>query len=112
MRCNGIFYVIVVVVSTVTSFKFKLIVFTKLFSFQCVRAQLEHVQKFRIFNFLSFLGVAYEGLIIYVSALILITLEAGSLEFLTFLDLLIVNVLNLVLALAASSKSENFFEEE
>lgn len=78
VRCNTVFYGIVVAVSAVTSYKFKLIVFTKLFSFKCVRAQLEHVQKFRLFNFLSFLGVAHEGLVIYVSALVLLSLSAGS----------------------------------
>ena len=75
---NTGFYAVIVIISALTSYKFKIIIFTKLFSFQCVRAQLEHVQKFRVFNFMSFLGVGHEGLVIYVSALIMITLAPNS----------------------------------
>jgi len=49
---------------------------------------------------------------VYVSALILVKLSPNTSQFLIFLDLIIVNSLNVVLALAASSKSETFFEEE
>lgn len=110
--CNCVCYGIVVVLSAVTSYKFKLIIFTKLFHFQCLRAQLEHVQKFRLFNLLSFLGVGHEGLVLYVGVLTLMALPSDSSQFLLFLDLVVVNLLCLVLALAASSKSETFFEEE
>jgi len=58
-KCNFVFYGIIVVISALTNYKFKLILFTKLFNFKCVRAQLEHVQKFRVFNLMSFLGVVH-----------------------------------------------------
>ena len=72
------FYGVVVTLSALTSYKFKMLIFTKLFSFQCLRAQLEHVQKFRVFNIMSFLGVAHEGLVLYVSVLTIIGLPTNS----------------------------------
>lgn len=48
-----------------------MILFTRLFSFKCFRAQLDEIQKFRIFNILSFIGVGYEGLFLYATALTL-----------------------------------------
>ena len=59
IKCNFVFYGITVLISALGNYKFKLIIFTKLFNFQCVRAQLEHVQKFRVFNVMSFLGVGH-----------------------------------------------------
>lgn len=81
-----------------------MIIFTKLFSFYCLRAQLDSVQKFRVFNFMSFLGVGHEGLVIYISAIIMATLPTQQKMFLGFLDLVIINFLNIGLALAVSSK--------
>lgn len=81
-----------------------MLIFTKLFSFYCLRAQLESVQKFKLFNVMSFLGVGHEGLVIYISAIIMTTLPPQQQTFLSFLDLVIVNTFNIVLALAVSSK--------
>ena len=48
--------------------------------------------------------MAHEGLVLYVSVLTVIGLSPSSSEFLLFLDLIVINVINVVLALAASSK--------
>ena len=87
-----------------------MLIFTRLFGFNCLKAQLESVQKFRIFNILSFLGISHEGLVLYVSVLVLIGLSAKHTLFMIFIDLIAVSAINVVLALAASSKDDDFFE--
>lgn len=86
-----------------------MMVFTRLFGFGCLRAQLETVQKFRLFNVFSFIGVAHQGLAIYASALAMVSLKPDQQLFLSFLDLVIINIINICLALAASAKDSNFF---
>ncbi len=58
-RCNYICYIIFSIISCLMNYKVKMMLFSRLFSFQCLRAQLDSVQKFRLFNVLSFLGVAH-----------------------------------------------------
>lgn len=110
-RCNYICYLILSIVSCLLNYKVKMMLFSRLFSFQCLRAQLDSVQKFRLFNVLSFLGVAHEGLVIYITALLLVGLPLMEQPFLALLDLLIINLFNVILALATSKKEESFFEE-
>lgn len=69
------FFTFITILSFLTSYKLKLIIFSKLFSFTCARSQLDSVQKFRVFNILSFLGVGQEILIIYVSAIIVASMN-------------------------------------
>jgi len=59
---------------------------------------------------MSFLGVLHEGLVIYMSVLVLMTLSMTDSLFLTFIDLITINVLNIILALSVSSKDDDFFE--
>jgi hypothetical protein len=56
--------------------------------------------------------MGHEGLVLYISGLVIVTLPTTERFFLTLLDLIIVNVLNIILALAVSAKDQNFFEEE
>jgi hypothetical protein len=58
-RCHKIFFGVVTLLSGLINYKIKLILFCKMFNFGCTRAQLESVQRFRIFNILSFLGVGH-----------------------------------------------------
>ena len=58
-KCNYALYVVITIMAALTSYKLKMIIFTRLFGFYCLRAMLDSVQKFRIFNILSFLGIAH-----------------------------------------------------
>ena len=77
---HKIFFLVITILSFLTNYKLKMIVFSKLFSFTSARAQLETVQKFRIFNILSFLGAAHEVFIIYICAIILSGINAQQVK--------------------------------
>jgi hypothetical protein len=89
-----------------TNYKLKLILFTKLFNFSIFKYQLDSVQKFNIFNAFSFIGVGHEGLIIYVTAIVLsrFSSQMGGELSLTIADITIIASINLVLAFAVSKK--------
>lgn len=57
--CNKASFTIFTICSFLLSYKLKLIIFTRLFSFHCLKAQLENIQKFRMFNILSFIGIIH-----------------------------------------------------
>eukprot|EP00919_Chromeraceae_sp_WS-2016_P039199 GHVR01093547.1.p1 GENE.GHVR01093547.1~~GHVR01093547.1.p1 ORF type:complete len:105 (-),score=1.92 GHVR01093547.1:1594-1908(-) len=89
-----------------------MIIFTRLFNFWCLKGQLDHIDKFRLFNILSFIGMIADGIIIYSSITTIITLTPSNGLFLVFLDTTIVSFINIVLALTVSKKDYDFFEEE
>lgn len=64
------------------------------------------MQKFRIFNLFSFLGVLHEGVVIYVAYSILkdITYDSNSELFMVCIDLIIVTVVSFILALISAKK--------
>ena len=53
---------------------------------------------------MSFLGMSHEGLILYISGLIMATLNPSSQLFISFLDLVLVNIFNIILSLVVSNK--------
>jgi hypothetical protein len=107
-------FIIVSVLSTLTSYKFKLVIATRLFNFSCFKSQLESIQKFNIFNIFSFIGIGHEGLLLYVIGLTLARFKSqlGEEMFLAMVDVGIIAIINLVLALAVSKKEEDFFYEK
>lgn len=112
--CNKGFFGVVTLLSFLTNYKLKLILFCKLFNFGCTRAQLESVQKFRIFNFMSFLGIGHEAFVLYVSVVLIIRLKSQILNhelFIIFIDTIVVTCLAIIFSFAASSKDDNFFVE-
>ena len=105
-----IFYPILSIISLLSSYKLKLLLFTRLFTFRIFRAQLQNIQKFRIFNMMSFIGIGHEGMVFYATFIVLTKYSVINSVFLMLLDVVIVGVLNLILAFGVSKKNENFFE--
>ena len=54
--------------------------------------------------------MGHEGLVLYICGLVVVTLQPTERFFLIVLDLIIVNILNIILALAVSSKADTLFE--
>lgn len=64
-----------------------------------------------MFNVLSFLGLGHAGLIIYVCVISLIKMNGViSNVFFIITDVLVIAFLNIILALAAAKKDDDFFE--
>ena len=85
--------------------------FTKLFHFSGLSAPLESVQKFRIFNVFSFIGILHEGLAMYIAYHIIveITYKSSQKLFLGCLDWMIVTMLAFIFALLLAKKDDDFF---
>lgn len=110
------FFVFVTFFSLIFNYKLKLIMFCKMFSFTCTRSQLESVQKFRVFNILSFLGVGHEVFVIYMSIVLIMQLKSSTNFitnpiFLTFIDTITISFLSIILSLVVSRKEDDFFTE-
>ena len=91
--------------SFLTSYKFKLIIFTKLFRFNCLTAHLQNVHGFRAFNVLSFFGIVHEGFVCYITIkfLMIFGLSDNKL-YLATIDCLIVTLISFLLALISTQK--------
>jgi hypothetical protein len=100
------------VLSLLTNFKFKLLIFTKLFRFSCLTAHLEDIHGFRVFNVMSFLGFLYEGLYFYIAVKLFSIFSFGSDQQLMFaiVDCLAVMCISMVFALLTTNKDEDFFK--
>ncbi len=72
---NRCWFYFVSIVSLLTLHKFKNIMFCKLFNFNILSAQLDNVQRFKIFNIFAFLGFISSAIIIIAAILLLITFK-------------------------------------
>ena len=93
------------------NFKVKLLMFTKLFRFSFLTAQLDSINEFRIFNVMSFLGLIYECLYFYVAVKLFSNFSFGADNQLMFaiIDCLAVVCISIFLAFLTTYKDEDFF---
>jgi hypothetical protein len=56
-RCNLFMFHVINVCSFLTNYKLKMLIFSRLFGFNCFNSRLEDIAKFRLFNVLSFIGL-------------------------------------------------------
>lgn len=107
---NRCFFAVATLVSLLINYKFKMIVFTKLFHFQSTSAILDSVRKFRVFNVFSFFGILAEGLALYVCFLCLFQFKFANSIYHAFLDVIIIYLINALLAIFIVWKPDSFFE--
>lgn len=70
---NRCFYYFVSILSFLTTHKFKNFMFSKMFNFVFLKARLDSVQQFRVFNAFSFLSFLSSGGILFGLGLIFTT---------------------------------------
>ena len=106
--CSFVFFTLF---SLVTNFKFKMLMFTKLFRFSCLTAQLEDIQGFRVFNVMSFFGIIYECLYFYTAVKLFSNFTFGPDNQLMFaiIDMLAIACLSILLAILTITKDDDFF---
>ena len=77
-----------------------------MFRFTALSAKLESVQKFNIFNVFSFIGMLYEGVVMYTVYSIVkdISYESSRLLFMACVDVIIITLVCFILAMLASKK--------
>ena len=75
-------------------------------------AKLESVYKFNIFNVFSFLGMLYEGLVIYVlySIALVISYNTNRALFFACADVAIITLVCIIFAILATRKHKDFFD--
>ena len=56
-KCNYIWFYFISLLAFLSNYKLKMLLFSGFFNFDCLKCKLETVQKFRIFNVFSFLGL-------------------------------------------------------
>jgi hypothetical protein len=94
-----------------TSYKFRLIIFTKLFRFNCLTAHLQNIHGFRAFNVLSFFGIIHEGFACFITIKFLLIFGFSDNKlYLATIDCLIVSLISFLLALLTMQKDEDFFK--
>jgi hypothetical protein len=110
-RCSFLFFSLV---AFLTNFKLKLLMFSKLFRFSCLTAQLEDTHGFRIFNVLSFLGLLYEILFFYIALKLfgLFSFSTHSQLMFAIIDCLAIMAISTLLVFLTASKEENFFKNK
>jgi hypothetical protein len=101
---NKYFFVFASMVSLVINYKFRMIVFSKLFKFNSLSAILDNVYKFRIFNIFSFFGILVEGLALYVSFMEISKYPKNTAIFYGFLDVIIVFLFNIFISILVAWK--------
>jgi len=88
-----------------------MVVFSRLFSFNCFDGQLEDINKFKIFNVLSFIGLVPEVIFIYCGVVTIAGLDRTNGLFMPLVDALVIFVLNIILSMVVSKKEIDFFTE-
>ena len=86
-----------------------MLVFSRLFKFDCMSANLEDLSNFRFINIYSFFGLIPEGVGIIVSFLIIPDYRRQLTIFYPLLDVIIVFLISIILALAINWKPKSFF---
>lgn len=104
-------FAVFTILAAVTSYKFRLIIFTKLFRFNCLTAHLQNVHGFRVFNVFSFFGIVHEGFACFIAIKFLLSYGFSDNKlYLATIDCLIVTIISFLLALIATQKDDNFFK--
>ena len=106
---NAVWFYVVTLVAVVSSYKFKMVLFSGLYNFDCLKCKLESVRKFRLFNVFCFLGLAPQIITLYCTIVLISSVPASDPFFLVLLDTIIIFVLNIVFSLLSAKKDDNFF---
>lgn len=82
-----------------------------MFNFDFLKARLDSVQNFRVFNAFSFLSFLSSGAVLFAMGLIFVTYTLKLDQTLMFyIDATVLSAVNIILAILNSRKSSNFFE--
>ncbi len=100
------------VISFFTCYKIRMVLYSRLFGYQCFKCQLESIVGFGVYHFFAFIGLIPEVICLYSSIVLLLNGSDGSdgNHFMTYLDVTIIFAINIILALVSSKKEINFFE--
>ena len=102
--CNIFWFSTTVIAGILVNYKIKLLIFSRLFGFHCYKCKLETVDRFRIFNVFSFLGLLPEILMLYCSFTVITAESVKNDRFFVLLDAIIVLVVNVFLTVAVVPK--------
>jgi hypothetical protein len=84
-----------------------------MFNFVFLKAKLDSVQQFRVFNIFTFLSFLSSGGVLFGLGLIYWTIPLTiDQKLMAYIDATVLTVLNMVLAILNSIKSNDFFEEQ
>jgi hypothetical protein len=89
-----------------------MVLFSRLFNFECFKFQLVSIEKFKAFNVLSFIGYCPEILALYCCVMIIAYSNFTSDELLPFIDCLIMVLLNMAFSIVIIRKDKSFFRDE
>ena len=64
-KLHLIWYYVLTIFSFLTNYKFKMIIFSRLFNFDCFKGQLESIAKLKIFDIFLFIGLIPEALVFF-----------------------------------------------
>lgn len=109
---NRCFFIFATFISTIINYKFRMILFSKLFQFQSLSAMLDNIYKFRIFNVFSFFGILLESLALYVCFMEIPHYPQHTIIFYAFLDVIIIFFINIFFSILVVWKPNTFFEEK
>lgn len=110
--CNLISFHVLGVMGLFSSFKLRLLMFSRLFGFNCFRCSLDSTDKFKVFNLLSFLTLIPQMLFLYCTISICTALPTNSPMLLVLIDSTIATGINVILSIAVTRKKDDFFREE
>ncbi len=107
---NKCFYYISSFIGLLATHKFKNFIYCKMFNFLFLKARLDSVQKFRIFNIFSFLSFFSSGGFLFALGLIYYSYTiALDQTLMAYLDATILTIVNIILAILNSRKNDDFF---
>lgn len=83
-----------------------------MFNFTVLKACLDSVQNFRVYNFFSFLSFLSSAAVLFGLGLIYWTYTiTANQSLMSYIDTTILTIVNIVLAILNSNKNDTFFEE-
>ncbi len=84
--------------------------FSKMFNFEFLKAKLNSVQQFRVFNVFSFLSFLSSGGILFGMGLIFTTYTLNKdQKLMSYVDATVMTLINIVLGIMNSRKDDDFF---
>lgn len=110
MGSNRCFYYFVSVTSVLTTHKFKNFMFCKMFNFVFLKARLDSVQQFRVFNVFSFISFLSSAGILFGMGLVFATYpQVLDQKLMSFIDATVLTAVNIFLAILNSRKDAEYF---
>lgn len=66
LKDRKVYNILINIISLVINFKFRNVIFSKLFALKIFYGQLESIKKFKISGILSFFSLIYTGIVIFI----------------------------------------------